>query len=769
MLMGKVILSILFILFFNLDVAAQDVKGSVVDDESNEPIEYASVALMNKADSALIVGGMTDADGRFSLNVGNRSADSLMVRVTSVGYETKYAALPLNTPIQMRPAATELAGVTITGIRKHVKTTPTGLTVNMEGNPLAKMPTASDAIKMMPMIDASNSDITVLGKGSPEIYINNRKVRDTDELNQLSPENIKSVDIITSPSVKYGASVTSVIIIHTKKRNEGLAGIVTGMGTFMEQTAGSVNADISYQHNGLGLFVGGNVMGRKAEQDRTYSEDFNNDLSHNVTTGNPHDRDLSMKITSGTSYDFSENNSIGVKYEFSRTPKSEYYDDSEINLDMDGKEDFMTSHNEIDMQSTRHYLNAYATFKFGKKKNYELTADADYLYGSNSNAQNTTENSHGQEDNIKTTNNMAYHLAATKANLNMAFGKVAIDVGGEYSYTTNRTNFGSSVGGTATFTEDYVTQNLAAGYVNAVYTPSKFWTLSAGLRMEATDFTYYQDGEKIDGQSESYIDWLPKLNISYGKGDWRISLSCSSNAYRPSYSMLNNGFAYASHTLWETGNPLIKSAKPLFVDLNVSWKKTYFTASYCRLKKQIEYVYNYIPEYNFNLRRPMNLPDFNKFIFTLSHSMDIGFWHPMLQGTLILSDLKYGTPQKTYYKPMGSVELKNRFDLPWGINAYLMGFWTTKGNNNMYYFYDNVSVSAYLLKSVGNWSFSVYANDIFGTQRQKHLTSTNGVNVLEYRKGGTRMIQLSVTYSFNRKNKKNYKGKGTGSSELKRF
>ena len=83
--------------------------------------------------------------------------------------------------------------------------------------------------------------------------------------------------------------------------------------------------------------------------------------------------------------------------------------------------------------------------------------------------------------------------------------------------------------------------------------------------------------------------------------------------------------------------------------------------------------------------------------------------------------------------------------------------------------YDNASVYVYLLKSVGNWSFSLLANDIFGTQKQKHLTHTNGVNVTEYRKGASQLIQLSVTYSFNSKNKKKYKGIGTGSSELNRF
>lgn len=767
--MNKIILSFIAVILSCLDLAAQEISGLVVN-EDNEPIEYASVALMDIVDSTFVVGGMTDADGKFNLDIGTHGTDGLVVRVTSVGYEAKFAALPLDGPIQMEPISIELADVMITGIRKYVKTNATGLTVEMVGNPLSKLPNATDAIRMMPMIDTSKSGISVLGKGSPEIYINNRKVRNPGELNQLSPENIKSVDIITTPSAKYGASVTSVIIIHTKKHDEGLAGVVQAFGSVIEQTTGGANADLSYMmHNGLGFFLGGNIMADKYEQNRRYSEDFNDNMSHSATTGTYYNKDLSIKLTTGSSYDFSEYNSVGFRYEFSRTPKNKYYANSDINLDIDGIEDQMSSNNTVDIQSMRHYLNAYATFKFGKKKNYELSADADYLYGSNKDNQNTVENDHGQENDITTMNRAYYHLAATKANMNMAFGKVAIDVGGEYSYTTNRTNFGSIVTGTPFYADDYVRQNLSAGYVNVVYTPSKYWTLSAGLRVEATDFTYYQNGERIDGQSGSYTDWLPKLNVGYGMGDWKFGLSYNSNAYRPSYSMLNNNSTYTSHTLWETGNSLLRSSNPFNIGLNVSWKRTYFSATYYRIKHQIEYVYNYIPEYGINLRKPENLPDFNKFIFTMSHSMDVGLWHPMLQGTLVLNNLKYGTPQNAFNKPIGSVSFQNRFDLPWGIYAYLTGSWSSKGNNNIYYFYDDASVYIYLVKSVGNWSFSVYANDIFDTQKFKHLTSTNGVNVLEDRKGASRFVQLSVTYSFNKKHKKSYKGKGTGSSELQRF
>ena len=285
------------------------VAGNVVD-EQGKPMEYATVAVLDAADSAYVAGGLTDAEGRFSVNVG-RTFDGLMLRVTSMGYAEKYEALPLSGPVRMRQKSTALGEVTVTGARKYVKTNATGLTVSMEGNPLAKLGSAADAIRMMPMIDASGGGISVLGKGAPEIYVNNRKLRDRSELNRMSPEDIKSVDIITTPTAKYGSSVTSVIIIHTKKRNEGLAGIISGGGSQAEVASGWANADFSYMlANGLGFYVNGNVSNDGYKQDREYTEDSGGGILHTQTAGVYKGRSTSVNATAGGSYDFGESPEI---------------------------------------------------------------------------------------------------------------------------------------------------------------------------------------------------------------------------------------------------------------------------------------------------------------------------------------------------------------------------------------------------------------------------------------------------------------------------
>ncbi|MDE5649439.1 MAG: hypothetical protein K2I35_00265, partial [Duncaniella sp.] len=76
----------------------------------------------------------------------------------------------------------ELNEVVVTAQRKYTRPTSRGLKVSMSGNPLSKIGSATDAIMQMPMIDGSAGSISVLGKGTPVIYINGRKMMDATEL-----------------------------------------------------------------------------------------------------------------------------------------------------------------------------------------------------------------------------------------------------------------------------------------------------------------------------------------------------------------------------------------------------------------------------------------------------------------------------------------------------------------------------------------------------------------------------------------------------------
>ena len=742
--------------------------GEVID-KRGQPIVYANISLLSAKDSTFINGGVSNLAGKFVIPC---SAKHALVKVSCIGYKTKYVEWTSGEEcdVKMVENSKVLGEVVVKGHRNFIKSTNTGLSISMDNNPLSKLSSAVDAIKQMPMIDGSGNDISVLGKGTPEIYINQRKVRNMSEVSQLSPQNIKSVDIITNPGAQYGSDVKSVIVIHTKRLNSGLAGVLKLTESQSEVSSASTDADISWMgKNGLGLYASANVADDGFKQKRIYTEKFNENKDETITHGAYKSRSKSLKLTGGTSYDFKEN-SLGIRYEFSRTPETKFTSNSDINTNADAGLNNILSSSKDNSRSFRHYVNAYSLFKFGIKKNYELSADIDYLYGMTHSGSETEEYALSYQQNINTENNSTYHLAAAKVNLKAVWNSITVNFGGQYSYTKNLQNFaGGTSNGSSFFkpSRDKEKQDLYAGYASLNYKYNKYWNADAGLRFENTDFNYEQNGITIPTQSKTYNDWIPSLGLNYSNNGFAMGISYNTNISRPSYSMLNNNYFYVSHTSWETGNPLLLSSKDHNIDLHFSYNHTYITASYTRRKRNISTTYTYLENQNVNVRQEINLPDYDRFQIVASQSFDIGKWHPTLQGLLQFQNLKYGSPEKHYDSPLGRLMMNNRFDLPWHVYAYLSGMYLTKGHDATVYSNSGAMVYMMLNKSIGKWAFNLLANDFISSWRQKNLVKNNGVYYLDNRKGASCFVRLSVTYSFNHKN--TFKGKGASKEELNRL
>ena len=120
-----------------------------------------------------------------------------------------------------------MKGVEVKGEIPQYKMTQGGLTVDVQHSILHDIGTADDLLSMMPMMKGKDGKFEVLAKGEPEIYINNKKVRDKSELKQLKSVDIKSVDVITAPGAQYNAEVNAVIRIKTMKTQGDTSGAAT--------------------------------------------------------------------------------------------------------------------------------------------------------------------------------------------------------------------------------------------------------------------------------------------------------------------------------------------------------------------------------------------------------------------------------------------------------------------------------------------------------------------------------------------------------------
>ena len=187
--MKRFYLFLLGIMALIVTTQAQNLTGKVLD-EKNMPLAYANVILQT-ADSVYLAGTTTDVEGKFTLA---KHENAKLINISFVGYSTLVKELTSNQlgNIQLYPDAQLLGEVVVKGYLPKTQAKGDAMVTTVNGTVLEKAGTAENLLDKIPNVTAQNGAVTVFGRGTPEIYINGRKVRNQQELDQLSSDNIKS-------------------------------------------------------------------------------------------------------------------------------------------------------------------------------------------------------------------------------------------------------------------------------------------------------------------------------------------------------------------------------------------------------------------------------------------------------------------------------------------------------------------------------------------------------------------------------------------------
>jgi len=218
----------LSLIFATINLQAQPntgIFGRVIDQESGEPIEYASIALYRSQDSTLLTGTVTGENGRFTLD--NDVVLEVYLTVQFMGYDTYYSpvfsnekntdlgviSLGLNTAI--------LSEVEVVGRERRTLHKLDKQVYKAEQFEAARGGTGTDVFRNLPAVSVNAlGEITVRGAGGFILMINGNPVQ-TDPaviLSQIPANAIEDIEIITAPSAKYDPDGKAGIInIKTKK------------------------------------------------------------------------------------------------------------------------------------------------------------------------------------------------------------------------------------------------------------------------------------------------------------------------------------------------------------------------------------------------------------------------------------------------------------------------------------------------------------------------------------------------------------------------
>ncbi len=225
-----------------MPVKEVSITGKVIDSNSNQPLEYATIVLKN-TDTQKISGGITNMEGKFDIKTptGNYEISVEYISFNSKKYPKQNISsnLDLGT-IKLSEDSASLdeiviiAEKTTVDIRLDKKIFNIGKDLSIRGG------NASDVLGNVPSVQVDvegavslrgNENVTILIDGRPSALVG---MNGAEALRQIPAEAIEKIEVITSPSARYDAEGTAGILNIILRKNK-----LTGFN-------GSLQLDLGY-------------------------------------------------------------------------------------------------------------------------------------------------------------------------------------------------------------------------------------------------------------------------------------------------------------------------------------------------------------------------------------------------------------------------------------------------------------------------------------------------------------------------------------------
>ena len=176
----------LFLILFSLPAFAQrggvDVTGTVVEEGNNEPIEQATIRLLNVKDSTMVGGVASSRNGNFTLK--GIKAGSYLLHVSFVGFDPLYQPLritgktnPVNVgKLALSDGSIMLGEAVVIGKAPEVVVRNDTVEYNADSYKTTEGAVLEDLLKKMPGVEVdSEGKITVNGKEIKKVLIDGKE------------------------------------------------------------------------------------------------------------------------------------------------------------------------------------------------------------------------------------------------------------------------------------------------------------------------------------------------------------------------------------------------------------------------------------------------------------------------------------------------------------------------------------------------------------------------------------------------------------------
>jgi outer membrane receptor for ferrienterochelin and colicin len=242
--------------------------GTVTSEATGQPLAYASVAVLNAAGQP-VGGGVGAGDGRFVLP--GLAPGTYTVRVSLLSYQELIRPgvvvlagggdVPLGS-LPLVASAQKLGEVVVTARKPLIEELVDRTVYNAENDETTRGGDATDVLRRVPLLSLDlDGNVSVRGNQNIKVLINNKPSTITansvaDGLRQLPADQIRRVEVITSPSAKYDAEGSGGIINIVTKGN-ALRGGQLGVDGSGGTRSGTLNLNGGYRTGRMGFALGG--------------------------------------------------------------------------------------------------------------------------------------------------------------------------------------------------------------------------------------------------------------------------------------------------------------------------------------------------------------------------------------------------------------------------------------------------------------------------------------------------------------------------------
>ena len=576
------------------------ITGKVVG-KDNQPIATAEVIVLNNTNA--LVSQLTDIEGNFKVNINQGNYIIQVKQLGSILLE-KNVTITQNNNLGLLNIddSKKLEEVVISTKKKLIERKIDRLVFNVQNSVRASSGDALEALKVTPGIRVQNESIAMIGKSGMGVLVNDKLVQLSGEelinyLKSIPADNIKSIEVITTPPAKYSAEGNSGLVNIVLKKAKQNSWSTTLKGSYRQATygTGGTGGTFTFQKDKHTVVANTNYSNGSYYGQEESSVKYPTQLWQSKGSGKYFTNFWSNRL--GYDYQVSKKWSLGVQY-IGSLSKPDINDASLATMTENATQTLnaiVNSNGQNCKKNILNSLNAHTNVDLdtlGRKMSidvdyldYKSTNNRDFYTATVGNLQSGLPN--GNQNTLNQTQNTIKNLSA-QIHLDHPLKWAKINYGLRFSFSnTNNDITLYDVSGSQPIINtaqsnvfEYI-ENTQAAYIsgNKSFGKNK-WEVQAGLRVENTQ----TKGNSItlnQVNTNSYFRWFPTLYLLYKINDTKtITLSYSKRIFRPNFNNLNPFRWYSSQYSYSEGNPNLIPGISNNFELNYNYKDNLNTSIY---------------------------------------------------------------------------------------------------------------------------------------------------------------------------------------------